>query len=117
MGRSRVVIDDRPLVSGRLIALNILVQGFDRAADERLGSLVSMLALRQFNEQPATRKQRIRETLLQRAEAVTPFLHRPTELDAVRLPLPADRLYVVHFERDMLHTLPVFFDRSEERRV
>src|SRR5215467_4387885 len=102
-----VVIDDGVLGAGRLLTLEIFVQRFDGAADKRLGSLLSVLTLGQFNEQSSSRKQGIGKALLQRSESIASFLHRSAEFDALCFPLAADRLDVVHFKRDMLDALAV----------
>src|SRR5262249_54876385 len=113
MGRTgsiRAVVNDGPLIAGGLIPFDILVQGFNGAADERLGTLLSMFTLRQFNEESASRKKRIGKSLLEGPESITTFFHRSAEFDPMRFPFTADRLDVVDFECDMLNALTVLLD-------
>src|SRR5690242_11013665 len=107
MGRCRAVINNGPLGTGGLVFLEILVERFDGASNERLGPFFSMLSLGQFNEQPASWKQRICKSLLERAESVAAFFDGSAEFHAVPFPFTAHRLDVIDFECHMLHALPV----------
>ena len=100
-----------------LVSFDVSIERFDGRAHERLGLLLAVLALGQFQEDAASRKQWIGKPLLERSKTVPAILDISAKFDAVRLPFLADGVDIVDFDRDVLNPFAIFVDEFTDLRA